>query len=64
MQGLYGNNPQIFYYQDLFNNYHQFLEVMNKFAEETYRVLADGRIAVVNIDDMLVNGEKNPYPIY
>jgi len=37
---------------------------MNKFAEETYRVLADGRIAVVNIDDMLVNGEKNPYPIY
>jgi len=48
----------------LFNNYHQFLEVMNKFAEETYRVLADGRIAVVNIDDMLVNGEKNPYPIY
>lgn len=54
----YFNAP--FDYQDLFNNYHQFLGVMNKFAEETYRVLVDGRIAVVNIDDMLVNGEKFP----
>lgn len=54
----YFNAP--FDYSDLFNNYHQFLGVMKGFAEETYRVLADGRIAVVNIDDMLVNGEKFP----
>jgi site-specific DNA-methyltransferase (adenine-specific) len=28
--------------------------------KETYRVLAQGRIAVLNIDDMLVKGEKYP----
>ena len=54
----YFNAP--FDYKDLFNGYHQFFGVMNKFAEETYRVLAEGRIAVLNIDDMLVNGEKFP----
>jgi len=54
----YFNAP--FDYNDLFNNYHQFLGVMQRFAEETYRVLAEGRIAILNIDDMLVNGEKFP----
>ena len=54
----YFNAP--FDYKDLFNGYPQFLGVMKKFAEETYRVLAEGRIAVLNIDDMLVNGEKFP----
>jgi len=34
--------------------------MLEKFASETYRVLRDGRIAVLNIDDMLVNGIKYP----
>ena len=29
-------------------------------AKEVYRVLAEGRIACVNCDDMLVNSEKFP----
>lgn len=54
----YFNAP--FDYQGLFKNYGQFLGVLRKFARETYRVLQDGRIAAVNIDDMLVNGTKYP----
>ena len=52
----YFNAP--FDYKDFFKNYDTFLGMLNNFAEETYRVLKDGRIAVVNIDDMLVNGTK------
>ncbi len=33
---------------------------MKRFAQETYRVIQEGRIAVLNIDDMLINGEKFP----
>jgi site-specific DNA-methyltransferase (adenine-specific) len=33
---------------------------LRRFAKETFRVLQEGRIAVLNIDDMLINGEKFP----
>lgn len=52
----YFNAP--FDYKDLFNTYDDYLKLLDNFARETYRVLQDGRIAVVNTDDMLVNGEK------
>jgi site-specific DNA-methyltransferase (adenine-specific) len=54
----YFNAP--FDYKDLFKNYEQYLGVLKRFARETYRVLQEGRIAVLNIDDMLINGEKYP----
>lgn len=54
----YFNAP--FDYKGLFKSYGQYLGVLRYFAKETYRVLQDGRIAVLNIDDMLVNGEKFP----
>ena len=54
----YFNAP--FDYKGLFKNYDQYLGVMKKFSKETYRVLQEGRIAVLNIDDMLINGEKFP----
>src|SRR3989344_3536696 len=52
----YFNAP--FDYKGLFKNYEQYLEVLRKMAKESFRVLADGRIFVLNIDDMLVNGDK------
>jgi len=54
----YFNAP--FDYKGLFKNYEQYLGVLNKVAREVFRVLRDGRIAVLNIDDMLVNSEKFP----
>jgi len=54
----YFNAP--FDYKGLFKNYDQYLGVLNRVAREVFRVLGDGRIAVLNIDDMLVNGEKFP----
>ncbi len=54
----YFNAP--FDYKDLFRSYDQYLEVLNNVAREVFRVLQIGRIAVLNIDDMLVNGEKFP----
>ncbi len=54
----YFNAP--FDYKGLFKNYGQYLGVLNKVAREIHRVLREGRIAVLNIDDMLVNGEKFP----
>lgn len=54
----YFNAP--FDYKGLFENYDKYLEILHCFARETYRVLEEGRIAVLNIDDMLVNGEKFP----
>lgn len=54
----YFNAP--FDYKGLFKNYGQYLGVLKKFAEETFRVLQNGRIAFLNIDDMLINGEKFP----
>lgn len=54
----YFNAP--FDYKGLFKNYEQYLGLLKAFAQETYRVLQNGRIAVLNIDDMLVKGEKFP----
>lgn len=54
----YYNAP--FDYKGLFKNYEQYLGVLNRVARETFRVLQSGRIVVLNIDDMLVNGEKYP----
>jgi len=54
----YFNAP--FDYKGLFKSYGQYLGVLRKVAKEIFRVLQDGRIAVLNIDDMLVNGEKFP----
>jgi modification methylase len=54
----YYNAP--FDYDGLFRNYEQYLGVLNLFAKESFRVLQQGRIAVLNIDDMLVEGNKYP----
>lgn len=54
----YFNAP--FDYKGLFKNYEQYLGILEKVAKEIFRVLKKGRIAVLNIDDMLVNGEKFP----
>ncbi len=54
----YFNAP--FGYKDLFKNYEQYLGVIRKMAKEAYRVLQQGRIFALNIDDMLVNGTKYP----
>lgn len=54
----YFNAP--FDYKGLFKSYGQYLGVLRKVAKESFRVLDDGRIFVLNIDDMLVNGDKFP----
>ncbi len=54
----YFNAP--FDYKELFKNYGQYLGVLRRVAKESFRVLAEGRIFVLNIDDMLVNSEKFP----
>lgn len=54
----YFNAP--FDYKGLFENYEQYLGVLKRMAKESYRVLQDGRIFALNIDDMLVNGQKYP----
>lgn len=54
----YYNAP--FDYDGLFSNYDQYLGVLKNFVKESYRVLNNGRIVALNIDDMLVNGTKYP----
>ncbi len=54
----YFNAP--FDYKDAFNSYEEYLEDLEKMANESFRVLKQGRIFALNIDDMLVNGEKYP----
>jgi len=54
----YFNAP--FDYEGLYDTYFQYLAIIEDVAKEIYRVLEPGRIAVLNIDDMLVNGEKFP----
>ena len=44
----------------LFKNYDQYLGVLKKVAKELYRVMQEGRVVVLNIDDMLVDGVKYP----
>ena len=54
----YFNAP--FDYKDLFKSYGQYLGVLRNVAKELFRVLAKGRVVVLNIDDMLVKGVKYP----
>lgn len=54
----YFNAP--FDYKGFFRDYDEFLGLMRDCASEVFRVLEDGRIACVNCDDMLVDGEKYP----
>jgi modification methylase len=54
----YFNAP--FDYKDLFKTYNHYLRLLKAFSEEVYRVLQNGRVAVLNIDDMLIDGEKYP----
>lgn len=54
----YFNAP--FDYKGVFKSYGQYLGVLRKTAKEIFRVLRNGRIAVLNIDDMLIGGEKFP----
>lgn len=54
----YFNAP--FDYEGFFENYDEFLSLMKDSAKETFRVLCNGRIACVNCDDMLVDGDKYP----
>lgn len=54
----YFNAP--FDYDGLFSDYGQYLGILQKVAKESYRVLQEGRIFVLNIDDMLVKGKKYP----
>jgi len=54
----YFNAP--FDYKQLYESYDQYLHILGQVAREVFRVLQRGRIAVLNIDDMLVDGEKFP----
>lgn len=54
----YFNAP--FDYKGLYKTYNQYLELLGNVAKEIFRVIQDGRIAILNIDDMLVDGEKFP----
>ena len=54
----YFNAP--FDYKGLFENYEQYLGVIKRMAKESFRVLKNGRIFALNIDDMLVDGQKYP----
>lgn len=54
----YFNAP--FDYKGLFKDYNRYLKMLNGMAREVFRVLQKGRIVALNIDDMLVDGEKFP----
>ncbi len=54
----YFNAP--FDYPNLFPSYDAYLATMRRVAWEIWRVLADGRIACIVCDDVLVNGERYP----
>jgi len=54
----YFNAP--FDYKELYSSYEHYLSMLKNMAKESFRVLSPGRIFVLNIDDMLVKGEKFP----
>ncbi len=54
----YFNAP--FDYEGFYKDYDKYLDVISNVATEMYRVLHDGRILFLNIDDMLVDGVKYP----
>ncbi len=49
-----------FDYKDLYSDYQKFLSMLRQTFCEIYRVLENGRIFALNIDDMLVDGVKYP----
>jgi len=54
----YFNAP--FDYPDLFKSYDEFLELIRNVAKELKRVLDEGRIAALVVDDTLIKGKKYP----
>ena len=54
----YFNAP--FDYPNLFPTYEAYLEMMSRVARELFRVLAEGRIACIVCDDVLVDGIRYP----
>jgi len=54
----YFNAP--FDYPDLFESYNDFLTMIRKVAKELMRVLKNGRIAALVVDDILIKGNKYP----
>lgn len=54
----YFNAP--FDYPDLFESYVQFLELIRNTAKELKRVVDEGRIVALVVDDTLIKGEKYP----
>ena len=54
----YFNAP--FDYPNMFKSYDDFLVIMKNVAGEIKRVLDDGRIAALVVDDTLINGRKYP----
>ncbi len=54
----YFNAP--FDYPDLFPSYKAYLQMMEKVAQELFRVLAPGRVACIVCDDVLVDGKRYP----
>lgn len=54
----YFNAP--FDYKGFYKSYGEYLEMLSAVAREVFRVLQEGRIAVLNLDDMLVEGQKYP----
>lgn len=54
----YFNAP--FDYKDYFSTYDNYLNLLKNVALEVFRVMKQGRIVALNIDDMLVDGKKYP----
>jgi len=54
----YFNAP--FDYPDLFKSYDEFLTMIRNVARELMRVLKEGRIAALVVDDILIKGKKYP----
>lgn len=47
-------------YEGVYESYEDYTNVLKNVASELYRVIEDGRIAAINIDDMLLHGERFP----
>lgn len=50
----------LFDYPNLFPTYEAYLNGMRQVAKEIWYVLADGRVACIVCDDVLVGGERYP----
>jgi site-specific DNA-methyltransferase (adenine-specific) len=48
-------------YEGVYESYEDYTNVLKNVASELYRVIEDGRIAAINIDDMLLHGERAEY---